>query len=196
MTRLTSVFAALAMAFVLAVPTAAQQFGQRSGFFLAAEGGMGLGSIDCGTICYSDAVIAPVGTIRIGGSPSDRVMIALELSYWRSVQDTTAQDYSYGMAVMKLYPLESIPAYIKAGAGVGRYGEERSSPGTAIWALNANGFVLQAGVGYEYSIASKIHVGPALTFVSARGHKASRNRLPTNDVSGTWLRLGLSVAWR
>jgi hypothetical protein len=137
-----------------------------------------------------------MGVVQLGGSPSEKTMLSLELSYWRISADTTARDYGLGMAVLRYYPIARGPLFLKFGAGVGRYGEERTPTEGNPWALSANGFALQFGAGYEFPLASRFRVGPTVSYVAALAHKGKRNRLPTNDMTGQFLRIGAQITFR
>ena len=189
-------FLSAATMFMSAVsPLQAQRYG-RSGFWVSAQGGLAYANIECGTICNDDASLAPVGVLQFGGTPTNETMLSLELSYWRFGNDTTAQDYGMGMVVLRFYPLASKPFYAKFGAGVGRYGEERVTAEGSRWVLSAHGFALQGGAGYEFPLFSQFTVGPAISYVAALGHRSKRNRLPTNDMTGRWVRLVVQITRR
>jgi hypothetical protein len=196
MKRLMSASLTAISCLCLVTPALAQSYDGRGGFWISGEAGMTYSNVECGTVCFSDAFMAPMGIVQIGGSPSEQVMIALEVSYWRIAADTTARDYGVGMAVIRYYPLTDSPLFVKLGAGVGRYGEERIEEDGSRWALSGSGFAIQAGAGYEFPLTSGIRFGPALSYVAALSHKAKRNRLPTFDVTGKFLRLGLQVTWQ
>lgn len=196
MKRLMSVSLAAAAILCVASPLFAQGYQSRRGFWISGEAGMTYANVECGTICYSDAFMAPMGIIHIGGGPSNQAMISLELSYWRVSADSSARDYGLGMAVLRFYPIANNPAFLKVGAGVGRYGEERISPEDGRWALSANGFSVQAGAGYEFPLFSRFRFGPTVSYVAALGHKANRNRLPASDMTGRFLRFGTQITWQ
>jgi hypothetical protein len=196
MTRLTSIVLAAVIWCGMTSPLTGQSYSHGRGFWVAGGAGMGYAKIECGSICNQDAAFAPVGVLQLGGTPSRKVMVALELSYWRHVADTTAQDHGTGMAVIRYSPMAQTPLYIKVGAGVGRYGEERIPATGQRWALSGNGFTFQLGAGYEFPLSERLGVGPAISFVRAVGHKSQRNRLPSNDVHGNWFTLAAQVTWR
>ncbi len=196
MKRLMSASLTAISCFTLATPALAQSFDGRGGFWISGEAGMTYANVECGNVCYSDAFMAPTAIVQIGGSPSENAMIALEVSYWRVAADTTARDYGLGMAVIRYYPLTDTPLFVKLGAGVGRYGEERIEEDGSRWVLSGSGFAIQGGVGYEFPLTAGFRAGPAITYVAALSHKAKRNRLPTHDVTGKYLRLGLQITWR
>jgi hypothetical protein len=191
-----SVSLAAAFCFGLTSPVLAQRYSGRSGFWISGEAGLSYANVECGSICYSDAFMAPTGIVSIGGSPSAKTSIALELSYWRVVADTTGRDYGVGMAVLRYFPVVSRSLFFKFGAGVGRYGEERIRADGSRWDLSATGFSIQVGAGYDFPLSSHFRIGPTVSYVAALGHKAKRNRLPTTDMTGKLLRIGAQITWR
>ena len=187
---------AATVGFCVASPAHGQQLTRRSGLWISGGVDIAYTTIECGVWCNTDAGLGPVGVVQIGGTPSQKASIALELSYWRTSADTSARDYGLAMALIKYHPLPGIPLFLKFGGGVGRYGEERSPAEGAPWALSANGFAFQVGAGYEFPLLGRLNIGPTVSFVSALGHKAKRNRLAVSDMTGKWFRLGAQVTWQ
>ena len=179
-----------------ASPVDGQRRTRRSALWISGGAELGYATIEC-RVCNTDAVIGPVGFVQIGGSPSQKALLAVEFSYWRSDADTTAQEYALAMAVVRYYPSLGMPLFIHAGLGVGRYAEERVLSTSDSWALSAHGFAFQLGAGYEFPLSERFKFGPMVRYVSALGHKPTRNQVgELQDMEGQWLRIGAQVTWR
>ena len=182
--------------FCLASPATGQRITRHSGFWISGGGDLGYAAVDC-RVCNSDAVVGPAAALQVGGSPSRSALLGMEFSYWRSVADTTAQEYVLVMAVVRYYPSQNIPLFLSGGFGVGRYGEERVSPTGPSWALSANGFTLQFSGGYELKLSERVSFCPMVRFLAVRGHNAKVNQIgESRDMEGNWLRLGAHFTWR
>jgi len=187
---------ALIVGFCGLSPVDGQRLTRRSGLWISAGADLGYGKANC-RVCNTDAVLGPAGTVQIGGSPSQKALVSLEFSYWRSGADTTAQEYALALAAVRYYPMQRGPFFVMAGFGVGRYAEERVSPTGPSWSLSANGFAFQVGAGYEIPLAGRIKIGPVVRYISAGGHKVKLNQLgESRDMNGRWLRIGAHLTWR
>ena len=177
-------------------PAESQRATRRSALWISVGAELGYGTTEC-RVCNDEASVGPVGKVQIGGSPSQKALIAVEFSYWRANGTATDQEYALGMAVVRYYPTQGMPLFLTAGLGVGRYAEEGvTSTGSAL-GLSAHGFTYQAGAGYEFPLSGRIWFGPVVHFVSAQGHKATLNQLgELQDMSGRWFRIGAQITWR
>jgi len=177
-------------------PMDGQRLTRRSGLWLSAGADFAYGKANC-RVCNADAAWGPAGVVQIGGSPSQKALVSIELSYWNATADTTAQEYALAMAAIRYYPVQRGPFFVIAGFGVGRYAEERVSPTGASWSLSANGFSFEVGAGYEFPLTGRIKIGPVARYISAGGHKVKLNQLgESRDMTGRWLRVGAQVTWR
>ncbi len=179
-----------------ASPVDGQSPARRSALWISGGADLGYATTEC-RLCNDEAAAGPAGWVQLGGSPSQKVLIAVEFSYWRADGATTAQEYVLGMAVVRFYPFQNMPLFLTGGMGVGRYAEEGVSSTGNAWALSAHGFAYQAGAGYEFQLSDRFHLGPMVRFVSAQGHKATVNQLgELQDMTGRWFRVGLQITWR
>jgi len=173
-----------------------QRLTRRSGLWISGGADFGYAKVDC-RVCNTDASLGPAGVVQVGGSPSQKALIAMEFSYWRSSADTTAQEYALAMATVRYYPSQGSPLFVNAGFGVGRYAEERVSAAGFSWALSAHGFAFEIGAGYEFPLSGHVKIGPVVRYVSARGHKAKVNQIgESTDLAGQWFRAGAQITWR
>ena len=193
MKLIKSSFLAVFVGCLFAAPLSGQRYSDRPGLYLSGGFGGASTSVSCPTYCPSGRQMGIAGHVSIGGSPSPNIMLGFEASGWRQTMADTAREYLSATAVVHFYPIEDKPFFLKAGFGVGRYGEET----LPLRAMSAHGFVMKLGVGYDFRIANEISIAPLFQFVNAPGQKAQRDRFAlTNNIDVRMFEFGARIMRR
>jgi hypothetical protein len=150
----------------LALPSAAAAQ-ERRGFWFNAGGGVGSATVTCDD-CDSGRETGGVGTFRIGGSLSERVLLGAEFNLW-------AKKYAIEPGVdgtVNLYNLSGTVAYyptgsgffVKGGAGVAIADVDINIEGTTVTVDIGTGFGLVTGAGYDIPLSRRWSITPGVNF--------------------------------
>lgn len=126
-----------------------------AGFWLS--GGIGAGTTDSD----SDEDSGPAGYIRMGGTPSDRVLLGGELI--GMTREIGGVDVSQGNATFSVLFYPSAPGgfFVKAGAGVASATVSSEVPGGTLTS-DESGFGFTLGGGYDIRLGSNLYLTPNL----------------------------------
>ena len=142
---------------------------RRGGFFIT--GGIGAGREQykfSGEDEYTEALTSPTLTLRLGGTPSTRVRLGVELFGWSGDGEETFENFvdpytdTFGTATatIQFYPFPSDGVWIKGGAGYAR--SERNYEDPQVLDAVENGFAWSVGAGYEVPLARSLSIGPSV----------------------------------
>ena len=140
----------------------AQRPQSRPGFWASMSGGSGNlnWSCDgCSKRSHGGATIA----MRVGGSPSQNVLLGAEINYLLVDLGTAAINAGYSAFTVYWYPSATGGLFIKSGVGVGTFYQRTSDSLTARSASAA----LLLGAGYDIRVGRKISLNPMLTVWSS-----------------------------
>ena len=178
---------------LIAAPLVGQRYSRRPGFYLSGGFGAGSASVKCPIYCPSGQQLGFAGHVGVGGSPSPNLMLGFEASGWRQTMPDTAREYISATAILHFYPKPDTDFFLKAGFGIGRFGEET----LPLHAMSAHGFVMKVGIGYDFQIAEKLSIAPLLQFMNAPSQDAKRDRFSiTNKIDVRVISLSARILWR
>ena len=187
MTRVTSAALVVLVSIFLTTPL----LGQRRGLFVAVGGAPAFANINC-TFCTDGTKLGAFGFVEVGGTPSERTQVGLELSYWRGSDADTAREHIKVTANVHLFPNPQIPLALKAGFGAGRYAEVSGGD-----ELSSNGFVIDVGAEYYFQLSRRFSFGPFFTYYVSPDQGAKLNKFGVSSrLDFTLLKLGGHVRWQ
>jgi hypothetical protein len=156
------VVAGLAVAiFATAVVALAQRPQVRDGFWIGFGFGYGSASLSCGSGCsFTDQAKGggATGFLKLGGTLSPKVLLGGDITVW--VKDVSGSTESVGNVSFAayFYPAPASGFFLKGGAGFGTF--MLSNGGS----VEANGFGLVAGLGYDIRVGRNISITPVGNF--------------------------------
>jgi opacity protein-like surface antigen len=184
---------ALAMVVGLLVPETAraQDDWKEPGLWIEGGVGYGIANTDCAR-CSTQGHPAITFLAGIGGSASMKIRFGVEALGWKQSAADTAREYFGAMVLAQWYPVENVPFHIQGGIGGGRYAEEGGGD-----LLEASGFNLSLGTGYDYFFTRNFTVRAFLRYVWANGLSTKLNREPLfTDLNFNVLHFGLALTWQ
>ena len=141
--------------FMVGSDLAAQDTAPHSGFWLG--GGLGVGLTD--EAAGDDA--GPAGYLRMGGTPSDRVLLGGEvIGLSRDVGDATVSQANTTFSVL-YYPSSPGGLFAKAGVGFASAVVSTDVAG-GTFTSDESGFGLTFGAGYDVRIGRNLYLTPNL----------------------------------
>ena len=143
----------LAAALAAATPLSAQVTQQHKGFWFGF--GFGVGE-NTSTQLDGGQLVGGAGYIRLGGSPSQKVLLGFDGMAW------TNEDRNRGNGVFSVtfYP-QSQGFYIKGGLGFASLGATETNGGVTQH-TTVSGFGLTGGIGYDIRLGRNIYLVPAV----------------------------------
>jgi hypothetical protein len=175
-----------ALLFFAARPADAQRTAVHEGFWISF--GFGAGTALGDDAFDGDSKFGGAGFLRMGGSPSQQLLIGGELIGWGTDQDGVEIGRAALMFTAMYYPSPKGGFYLKGGAGFsGRTAQWdiRVDDITATVTEEHGGIGLGAGLGYEIQLARNFFLTPALDFVYT-GTEGDDASLLLFTVGATW----------
>lgn len=165
---LPRVAAASLLLSLLAVPLAAQhhphrglrevEWTDRRGFWI----GLGLGAGENSTRfrpgpdLWTDGIDAGSAYLKLGGTPSNHVLLGAELYIWaHDLGNGVDESLTSAMFITQLYPFDRAGLFFKGGVGVT---STNVDDGFADFSESGYGGVL--GVGYEFKVGGNVYLVP------------------------------------
>lgn len=183
---LRSVISAAALMLVLAAPADAQRTAEHRGYWISF--GFGGGTAFGDDAFDGDSKFGGAGFLRMGGSPSQQLLLGGELIGWGTDKDDVQIARGAMMFTAMYYPSPKGGFYLKGGAGfAGRSAEFDLPLGdlTATVKDEQGGIGLGAGLGYDIQVARNFFITPALDFVYT-GTEGDGASLLLFTVGATW----------
>lgn len=140
---------------------AAQRPQTREGFWISFGVGWGNLSWECDG-CPSQDHGGPTGFLRLGGAPSQKVLLGAEFNGWSLDIGPANITAGYSAFTVYWYPSATGGLFIKGGLGGGVYSRDN---GTSE-ATSTSGAIL-LGAGYDIRVGRKISLSPMLTLWSS-----------------------------
>ena len=181
-----SVISTAALLLLAAAPASAQRTAVHQGYWISF--GAGAGSAFGDDAFGGDSKFGGAGFLRMGGSPSQQLLIGGEMIGWGTDKDDVKIGRGALMFTALYYPSPKGGFYLKGGAGfAGR---------TAEWTVQVDGFEatikddqagigLGAGLGYDIQLGRNFFLTPALDFVYT-GTEGDGASLLLFTVGATW----------
>lgn len=171
---------------IAAPPALGQRTAEHSGFWISFGFGGGLALGD--RLFEDDSKAGGAGFLRMGGSPSQQLIIGGELIGWGTEQDNQTVGRGAMMFTALYYPSQAGGLYLKGGAGFAGRSFEREVPsaeGPATIRDETGGIGLGAGLGYDIQLGRNFFLTPALDYVFT-GTEGDAASLLLFTVGATW----------
>jgi hypothetical protein len=171
---------------IATTPALGQRVAQHEGFWISFGFGGGLALGDA--LFEDDSKAGGAGFLRMGGSPSQQLIIGGELIGWGTEKDGDNIGRGALMFTALYYPSSAGGVYLKGSAGFAGRSFEREVPSTegpATIRDETGGIGLGAGLGYDIQLGRNFFLTPALdwVFTGTEGDAAS---LLLFTVGATW----------
>jgi hypothetical protein len=176
----------VAAVFLLATPVQAQRTANHEGFWISF--GFGAGTAFGDDAFDGDSKFGGAGFLRMGGSPSQQLLIGGEIIGWGTDQDNVRIGRGALMFTAMYYPSPKGGFYLKGGAGFSGRTTEWDIPVegfTATIKEEHGGIGLGAGLGYDIQLGRNFFLTPALDFVYT-GTEGDGASLLLFTVGATW----------
>src|SRR5262249_43580217 len=112
---------------------------------------------------WRDAVTSPSWAIRLGGTPNPSLRVGGGLMGWSADNGPTTESTVGLLGNVQLYPSRRSGFYLKGGLGYA-WSTEDFNDGAK---TTENGFVFNAGAGYDIPLSRGIAVAPVIDFYQA-----------------------------
>ncbi|HXE57611.1 MAG TPA: hypothetical protein VNK43_06385 [Gemmatimonadales bacterium] len=168
---------------LLAVPTlAAQEHGgglreispnERRGFWIGFGLGAGVESYDVAGdgAGYTDDLTRPTFYLKLGGTPSQSVLLGAELFAWGHDDGGVEETLSQALFIVQWYPARRGAFFLKGGLGIA---DNRFDDGVAT--VSNTGVGLVAGAGYDIRVGRSVSIVPTIDLVG-QGYDDYRERI-------------------
>lgn len=169
-----------------ASPASAQRQAVHEGFWISF--GFGAGTMFGDDAYDGDSKFGGAGFLRMGGSPSQQLLIGGEMIGWGTDQDDVQIGRGALMFTALYYPSPAGGFYLKGGAGFAGRTVETSVflDGVEFTASQDDGGIgLGAGLGYDIQLSRNFFITPALDFVYT-GTEGDGASLLLFTVGATW----------
>ncbi len=173
------------------LPVSAQPASARDGLWIGGGLGVGVGRAHC-EICANTREDAMSGYVKVGGTPSQHLLIGVEGNGWTASDEEVRKYLGAVNAIAYWYPSRRGGAwYFKGGIGVLAYrAEERSGDGEPITARSVSG---QFGAGYDLRVLPTVSLTPYLNFVSSFYADLHSEGQEITNVNLTLIQLGVGL---
>ncbi len=182
-----SVIFTAALLLFAAAPASAQRSAVHQGYWISF--GFGAGSAFGDDAFDGDSKFGGAGFLRMGGSPSQQLLIGGKMIGWGTDQDDVKIGRGAIMFTALYYPSPKGGFYLKGGAGfAGRSAERTIIVGGSEATIKEDdqaGIGLGAGLGYDIQLARNFFLTPALDFVYT-GTEGNGASLLLFTVGATW----------
>jgi opacity protein-like surface antigen len=161
-----SVSTTAALLLLAAAPAQAQRTAVHQGFWISF--GFGAGTAFGDDAFDGDSKFGGAGFLRMGGSPSQQLLIGGEMIGWGTDQDGVQIGRGALMFTALYYPSPRGGLYLKGSAGFAGRSAEWEIPvdgRTATVTEEEGGIGLGAGLGYDIQLGRNFFLTPALDFV-------------------------------
>ncbi len=151
---------------IATTPALGQRVAQHEGFWISFGFGGGLALGDA--LFEDDSKAGGAGFLRMGGSPSQQLIIGGELIGWGTEKDGDNIGRGALMFTALYYPSSAGGVYLKGSAGFAGRSFEREVPSTegpATIRDETGGIGLGAGLGYDIQLGRNFFLTPALDWV-------------------------------
>lgn len=186
----------IAIAFLTATPLVARAqagapHGKRPPMWATLSAGRGDLQVNCG-ICRRNDQSSWAADVAVGGWLNPRATLGGELGAWRRGGEDATQRVMMVSAVSQMYPVASVPAFVKLGVGLMGYKSTDDEQ-----ELAARSLALQVGFGVDIPVKGRYIVVPYAGLV-----QGFNNGLYLDDAKVTGaarvklLRFGLGVGVR
>lgn len=170
----------------LASPLAGQRTAVHDGFWISAGLGGGLAFGD--DYFDTDSKSGVAFQLRLGGTPSQQLLLGGELIGWGAEQGSTYVARGAAMFTALYYPSVRGGFYLKGSAGFAGRSIDRDIPvgdGSATLTQETGGLGLGAGIGYDIQLGRNFFLTPAADFVYT-GTEGDGASLLLFTVGATW----------
>lgn len=194
----TTVLVSVLAVFGAFMPSAA--FAQRRhGALFSLGGGPGSASTSCDG-CSGGRITAAAGSIRVGVSLTERVVVGADVSLWVNVfsfeQDFSTTVSLYHVAGTVTYYPRAKGLFVKGGIGVATADVTTRQPGTTTIVDIGRGLAVTGGIGYDTRISRRWSVTPAVSFSYGRLGDATFAGQTFRNVNQNVIAFTISVTYR
>ena len=186
---------ALAVGFGLAVasPVRAQKkeaAPYRRGFWISFGVGYGSAAMTCSS-CRNDRRLgSSVGTLRLGGTLSDHLLLGGEVDAWNRSRSGVTETVGDGSVALYYYPWATGTVFLKTGVGAVVYNATTSPT------VDAEGSGVSLGVGMDLYVGRTFSLTPFIDFVTAVSGNLKIEGMDTGvRVRPNLLQVGVAVTW-
>ncbi len=183
MRRAIGAFVGLTVMLALASPVAAQEQAKHRGFWISF--GLGGGwNLSRNVGADGNSAAGGAGYIRLGGTPSEKLLLGGELIGWGRSEDGVSLGRGNATFTAMFYPSVEAGVYVKGGLGGSSIATTVSS-GDTTTTVHDEGFGATAGLGWDIRLARNFFLTPGVDFVYQR----------VSELDNTMLLITLGATW-
>lgn len=129
--------------------------------------GLGIGELSrtCDNCPNAPGVAGVTAYLKVGATPDPQMQVGIELAGWRKNVQGTMVTSGSGLIVFFLYPVKTVPFFLKGGLGGSLYREDVSGVKPPSDTSQTTGFAITVGLGYERRIGAHLDVTPVANFL-------------------------------
>lgn len=136
---------------------------ERQGFWIGLGGGYGSAGVGCDGCDGGDREGAFAGSLKLGGTLNERVLLGVESNGWIKEQDGITLTLGSVTGTVTFYPQASSGFFLKGGVGAS-YISTDFSEGSLSVSASKTGWGLLAGLGYDLRVGRNISITPAVNY--------------------------------
>ena len=193
MRSIRAVVIGITLAGIITTMAEAQQVRRRSGLWYGGGLGGAVARVGC-DICVGSREGGFTGSLRIGGTLSQKVLLGVEASGWFRDRNAINRRLGTVSEVIYWYPSSrGLPYYFKGGVGVIAYrahDQEGNEGGNAVTSTALQG---QIGIGYDLPITRSISISPNATLVGSVYGGLKFNGAAVGSGQVTFFQFGIGV---
>lgn len=134
------------------------------------------------------------GYVRLGGTPSQKVLLGFEAIAWVRDHEGVTLDRSNGTFVMQFYPSERGGGFLKGGVGLATISRAAMSGNTTTTA-SRDGVGLTGGAGWDVRLGRNLYLTPNVDFLFQWFESEQDPVLGTIPGTNTILLFTLGLTW-
>jgi len=134
------------------------------------------------------------GYLRLGGTPSQKVLLGFEGLAWARDVDGSALGRGNGSFVVQFYPSQRGGAFLKGGVGIASISRATTS-GNTTTTTTRDGFGLTAGTGWDVRLGRNLYLTPNVDFLFQWFESDQDPVLGTIPGTNTILLFTLGLTW-
>jgi hypothetical protein len=163
---------------------------RREGFWIGVGIGYGSAAISCSSCRSARRLGSQAGTIRLGGTLSNQLLVGGEIDAWDRSESGVTETVGDVSAVLYFYPTAGGTVFLKAGLGAVVY-NATSSP-----TVDAEGSGVTVGAGIDLYVGRTFSLTPYVDFVTAVSGNLKVEGTDTGvRVRPNLIQIGVAATW-
>jgi hypothetical protein len=136
---------------------------ERRGFWIGLGAGYGSAGVGCDGCEGSERQDSFAGSLRLGGTLNERVLLGFESNGWIKEQEGVTVTLGSFTGTVTFYPQARSGFFLKGGVGLS-YIDTEVRDGSLSASLSKTGWGVLAGLGYDLRVGRNISITPLVNY--------------------------------